>query len=150
MIFRNLSFQKLHNHDFDNWNRLHGTLFCYSTSEYIRKICFYVIWEDISYWFEISVNLLQHYDFPKISITEIACMGLYFVIQHHNTYAKCVFTKSEKIFLSGSKFPGGGCKCLSQVPFSQILRQEIQNSSWGVEKKHFLSLQAVDEITTFI
>ena len=40
-----------------------------------------------------------------------------------------------------------GCKYLCQVPFSQISRQEIQNSSCG-SKKHFLSLQ-VDAITTF-
>ena len=38
------------------------------------------------------------------------------------------------------------CKYLSQVPFTQISRQEIQNSSWGVEKNIFLCLQAVDGI----
>ena len=43
----------------------------------------------------------------------------------------------------------GACKYTSQVPFPHISRDEIQNSSWGVEKTIFLSLQAVDGITIF-
>ena len=73
MIFRKLSCQKLQNHDFDNWNRLHGTLFCYSASEYnhtqnvfLRNLRRY-FWQ----WFEISVDLLQHYDFQKAFLPEI-------------------------------------------------------------------------------
>ena len=49
-----------------------------------------------------------------------------------------------------TKYILGACKYLSQIPSPQISRQEIQNSSRGVEKTIFLCLQAVDEITTFI
>ena len=49
-----------------------------------------------------------------------------------------------------TKWSLGARKYLSQVPSPQISRQEIQNSSRGVEKTIFLSLQAVDGITTFI
>ena len=48
-----------------------------------------------------------------------------------------------------TKWSLGACKYLSQVPSPQISRQEIQNSSRGVEKTIFLCLQAVDGITTF-
>ena len=48
-----------------------------------------------------------------------------------------------------TKWSLGACKYLSQVPSPQISRQEIQNSSRGVEKTIFLCLQWVDGITTF-
>ena len=48
-----------------------------------------------------------------------------------------------------TKWSLGARKYLSQVPSPQISRQEIQNSSRGVEKTIFLCLQAVDGITTF-
>jgi len=44
----------------------------------------------------------------------------------------------------------GTCKYLSQIPYSQIQCPEMQNSSWGVEKNIFFSLQPVDGMTTFI
>ena len=49
-----------------------------------------------------------------------------------------------------TKWSLGARKYLSQVPSPQISRQEIQNSSRGVEKTIFLSLQWIDGITTFI
>ena len=49
-----------------------------------------------------------------------------------------------------TKWSFGARKYLSQVPSPQISRQEIQNSSRGVEKTIFLCLQAVDGITTFM
>ena len=49
-----------------------------------------------------------------------------------------------------TKWSLGARKYLSQVPYPQISRQEIQNSSRGVEKTIFLCLQWVDGITTFI
>ena len=49
-----------------------------------------------------------------------------------------------------TKWSLGACEYLSQVPPFQISRQEIQNSSRGVDKTIFFALQAVDGITTFI
>ena len=50
-----------------------------------------------------------------------------------------------------TKWSLGARKYLSQVPSPQISRQEIQNSSRGVDREnHFLSLQWIDGITTFI
>ena len=49
-----------------------------------------------------------------------------------------------------TKYILGACKYLSEVPSPQISCPEMQNSSWGVEKNIFFSLQAVDGITTFI
>ena len=49
-----------------------------------------------------------------------------------------------------TKWSLGARKYLSQVPSPQLSRQEIQNSSRGVEKTIFLSLQWIDGITTFI
>ena len=48
-----------------------------------------------------------------------------------------------------TKYILGACKYLSQVPSPQISCPEMQNSSWGVEKTIFFSLQPVDGITTF-
>ena len=48
-----------------------------------------------------------------------------------------------------TKWSLGARKYLSQVPSPQISRQKNQNSSRGVEKTIFLSLQCVDGITTF-
>ena len=48
-----------------------------------------------------------------------------------------------------TKYILGACKYLSQVPSLQISCPEMQNSSWGVEKTIFFSLQPVDGITTF-
>ena len=49
-----------------------------------------------------------------------------------------------------TKYILGACKYLSQVPSPQISCPEMQNSSWGVEKTIFFSLQPLDGITTFI
>ena len=49
-----------------------------------------------------------------------------------------------------TKWSLGACKYLSQVSSPQISRQEIQNSSRAVEKKHFLCRTYEDGITTFI
>ena len=78
-------------------------------------------------WFSESF-LVRNYKI-MISITQIACMGLYFVIQQQNSYGKWFCTKSEKIFLTGSKFPS---TCCNIMIFRKISCQKLRNHDFEI------------------
>ena len=71
MIFRKLSARKLQNHILDNWSRVHGIIPCFFEERCITRIFLHQIWIDIFELFEISADLVEHYDFQKAFCQEI-------------------------------------------------------------------------------
>ena len=117
-------------------------------------------------WFQMFIKMKMCQTYYVYFLFNLG--NKYLRIYHHISLILCYFWRQNSLKTSilafwatlvnkcwpyvcdRTKWSLGACKYLSQVPSPQISRQEIQNSSRGVEKTIFLCLQWVDGITTFI